>query len=83
LFPNFPPSFEWYQANAGYLSEPLFELQTTLNLIRLLNPAELIHTCGVRNFSVESLDFGYYKWQWTTHYCVRTFRLQLVNTFAL
>lgn len=67
-FPYYPPSFEWYRSNAGYLSKPLFELQTTHYLIRLLNPAELTHTCGARNFSIVSHAFGYYIWQWTTHY---------------
>ena len=82
-FPYFPPSFEWYQVNAGYLSKPLFKSHTTLNLLPLFDPAEPINTCGVRNFSIESLDFGYYKRHWTTQYCVRTFRLRLVNAFAL
>jgi len=26
LFPSCPPTFGWYPSNAGYLSEPLFEL---------------------------------------------------------
>jgi len=67
-FPYYPPAFGWYWFNAGYLSEPLFELQTTLQLLHLINSAELISTCGVRSLSLESYDFGYYIWQWTTHY---------------
>ena len=53
-FPTFPLSFGQYRFNAGYLSEPLFELQTTLSLLRFFYSAEQIHTCGVRSFSKES-----------------------------
>lgn len=53
-FPTFPLSFGQYRFNAGYLSEPLFELQTTLSLLHFFYSAEQIHTCGVRSFSKES-----------------------------
>lgn len=67
-FPYYPPFFEWYQVSAGYLSEPLFELQTTLNLLCLFDSAEPTNICDVRDFSIESHIFGYYVWQWTSHY---------------
>jgi len=53
-FLPFPHPFEMYRFNVGYLSEPLFEFQTTLFLLIFFNPAELIKPCGFRNLSKES-----------------------------
>ena len=53
-FLSFPLPFEKYQFNVGQLSQPLLKFQTTLFLLIFFNPAELIHTCDVRNLSKES-----------------------------
>ena len=79
VFPPFPLPFEKYLSNAGWLDQPHLELQTTPHLFFLFYSAEQIRACGAKDFSMKSSFLCEVWWQWTTHYCVCTFRLQLIS----